>query len=165
MNTAFHSIACICCDDLDRRAGCFHGRIDAINDDLAFIRLSGRHFDVEDHAAYVVDNRMLLVGGFQTPVSSACRHRCVGVGDANLLALARLSGPLLSVVWVRLVRICDGFNMSNCRTHPAHVRADQRRIDMDNLAGCDLCRDASRHCLLEDPPEALDTPPVTDPRQ
>ena len=70
---------------------CFHRRIDAINDDLAFVYFSSGYFDVEDHAAYIVDEGLLFKGGLQTPIASACRHRGVGIGDADLLVLALAS--------------------------------------------------------------------------
>jgi hypothetical protein len=56
---------------------------------------------------------------------SACRHRCAGSFDANLVVLARLSGRLLSRRPGWVVGSGDGFDMPNREALAAHV--DQSR--------------------------------------
>jgi hypothetical protein len=61
-----------------------HGHIDALDHDLPLVELAGRHLDVKDLAAHVVDDGVLLLGRFQPPVPGGGRHRGVGVGHRHL---------------------------------------------------------------------------------
>jgi hypothetical protein len=112
-------------DGRDRRAGRRHGGIDALDHDLPFVERAGRHLDIQDHAAHVVDHGMLLVGRLQPPVAGAGRHGGVGVGGADLLVLAALAADLLRLVRGRLVFAADHLDVANRETLPADVGPDQ----------------------------------------
>lgn len=58
---------------------------------LTFVDFAGSHLDVENHAADVIDDGVLLERGFQPAVAAVRCHRRVGVGDADLLELPRLA--------------------------------------------------------------------------
>ncbi len=55
--------------------------------------------------------------------------------------------------------------MADHRTVPGHVCADQRSVDVDNLALGDAGPDAGRHRAPEDVAEPLGAPSLTDSRQ
>jgi len=104
---------------------------------------------------------MLLVGRLKASVPPISCHRGIRVGDAYLLMLARLAAVSLCRCAI-LVGVRDGIDMADSQALPAHVRPDQRGIDMHDLALCDLRRHAGLHSSLEDAPETLGTPALAD---
>src|SRR5690606_566181 len=91
-------------DNLDINARYLDSGVDALDDELTFVGFAGGYLDVENHAADVIDDGVLFEGGFEPAVAPVRRHRCVWVGDADLLELPRLAAVALSDrnVFVRL---------------------------------------------------------------
>ena len=119
-------VAGICGDGLHFPAGGRGGGIDAPNYHLAFVRFSGRDFDINNHPAEIINSRVLLVGRLEPAISTVGRHCGVRVGNAHLLVAAGLAtlffGQLIgSRVGVYLL---DRLDMTNRKAFPADVRPD-----------------------------------------
>jgi hypothetical protein len=152
-------------DRRDRYAGRHHGGIDPLVDDLPLVELAGRHLDVEDNPAHVVDGGVLLVGRLQPPVASGRGHARIGIGRADLLVLAGLPARLLPLILGRRVLPVDRLHVPDREAFPAHIGPDQRCIDVDHLALGDPGRNAGLHGPLKNATEALGAPALSDPRQ
>jgi hypothetical protein len=61
-----------------------------------------------------------------------------------------------------VVGLGDSIDMADGQALPAHVRPDQRGVDMHDLASGDLRRHAGQHRSLKDAPEALGAPALAD---
>ena len=97
-------VSSVSSDRRDRPPGQRHGRIEAFDNHLTLVGLSGRHFDIEDDAAKIVDHRVLFVSRFETSIAPVRRHAGVGISCANFLELAvRAAG------FLRLCRVSIGF--------------------------------------------------------
>ena len=153
-------------DRLDRVIRDLLNRIDLGLYQIAFVHLSGRYRNVENHAPDVVDRRVLLVARLKTLVPRRSRHARIRIRPAHLLVLAALSTLLLRF---------DPFLVPVLRHHlvsvtlhqalPAHIGADQRRVDVHHLGRGNLRFQTHRHRRLKDPPEPRLTPTLADPRQ
>jgi hypothetical protein len=158
------SVAGVSGHGLDGRARCLGGRVDAREHDLPLVDLARRHLDIEDHAKGIVDHRVLLVGRFKPSVPPVGCHRGIRVGDTDLLVLAALAAvPLLRPAL--FVGLRDSINVPDRQTLPTHIRSDERRIDVHDLALGDLCRHACPNRAFEDAPEAISPPALSDARQ
>ena len=103
------------------------GRIDSFDDHLTFVHLSGRHLDIDNYPAQIINNSMLLVSGFKPTIAGIGRHRGIGVGDANLLVPAALTTFFLSLLVRRPVAIglLYRIDMPHGQTLPTHIGPDQ----------------------------------------
>ena len=147
------------CNGPDRMAGRRGDRIESASDRPAFILLPCGDFDIDDDASQVVNGSMLFIGRFQAAIATVRRHSRIGIGRANLLRFACSPSVLVNLLEVgRLHRR----NMSDSQRIPTDMRTDQRCINMDNLAGRDLRRNASFDRALEYPAKPFCAPALTD---
>ena len=141
------------------------GRFDLVNlgrDHLPFILLSRRHLDVEGHAHFVVNSRVLLVTRLKMSVARVCGHRRVRIGHADFLGLAALP-ILLFALDVILVEHLDHVTLD--KALPTDVGSDEGSVNVDDLAGRDLGLQTRLNRALEDLAEAVRAPPLANPRQ
>lgn len=90
----------------------------------ALVLFACRHLNVDNHAALVVDRRMLLVGRLQSAVARVGRHRGVGVGYAHFLELAGLPAGAERFD-LCVVDLGHRLDMPNRQAVPTDVGADQ----------------------------------------
>ena len=108
---------------------------------------------------------MLLVSRLKPTIAAAGGHAGVGIRNEILLELPGLSaGPSsLNLVIVGISELLP--DMTNSQTVPTHVRANERVVDVDDLALRDLCCNARLNRSLEDLLEAIAAPTLPDPGQ
>jgi hypothetical protein len=93
--------------------------------------------------------RMLLVSRLKPTIAAAGGHAGVGIRNADLLELPGLSAGPSSLNLV-IVGISELLDMTNSQTVPTHVRANERVVDVDDLALRDRCCNARLNRSLED---------------
>lgn len=137
-------------------------RIESAGYRPAFILFPCGDFDIDDDTGFVVNSCMLFIGRLQAAIATVRRHGRIGTGRANLLRFACLPSVVVNLLEVgRLHRR----NVSDNQRIPTHMRADQRCINVDNLAGRDLRRNAGFDRALEYPAKPFCAPALTYPRQ
>lgn len=167
-------------DGANGNAGGRDNRVEPLEDRLSLIDLSGRDLDIENDAAFVIDHAMLLVARFEPTVAATRRHGGLGISEADLLELAGLfrvaklalhrgvacldTGRIDFEGFVA-IRRGDGAHMPNSQALPGYIGADQRGVDMDDLAFRDAGRDAGPRGPLEDVAKSLGAPALADARQ
>ncbi len=147
--------------DADRPAGGRSRSIEPSGDHHTLIFLAGRDLDVDNDTCHVIDGSMLLVGRFEAAIAAVRGHRGVRVGHANFLEPAGLSALAERFI----VGIDNRFYVADGKRIPAHMRADQGGVEMDNLSGRDLRGDAGLNRAFEDPAKTLGTPALANARQ
>ncbi len=134
-------------------------------DHLAFVCLSGRDFDVQNDADFVVDCRVPLISGLQSPIPGVRGHRGVGIGDADLLELAALAAcPLEFSFLLSLIIAEHTRHMPLDQAIPTHIGPDKRGIDVHNLSRSDLRLEAGFDCAFDDFTEPLFAPALANAR-
>lgn len=111
-------------DDLNINASCLDSGVDALDDELTFVDFAGGHLDVENHAADVIDDGVLVERWFEPAVASVRYHRRIGIADADLLELPRLAAVAFSDGSI-FVRFGNRLDVAHRKAFPAHIRANE----------------------------------------
>lgn len=117
------------------------------------------HLDVDDDAGRIIDGGVLLVGRLQALLLRTRRHGGVRVRRAELLELARRAGQPILLAQISGI---DRIEVLLDQRVEADVGADQRRVDMHDLARREAGIGAGAHDPREDRPEPIHAPALAD---
>ena len=157
-------VARICRHGLHGDTGCRLDRVDLRVERAVLVGLAGGDGHVEHDAGLVIDRSVLLVSWLEPPFPAVCRHGGIRICDADLFVLPALSAEPFRLLGLR-VCLTDFGDPAAGQRFPADVGANQRRVDVYDLALGDLRDKTGGDRLLEDPTQARLTPALTDTRQ
>lgn len=151
-------------DHLDVDARNRFNLIDLRLDHLPIVRLSSRDRDIQNDTDLVIDGPVLLVSGFQPPLSCIRAHCRIGISRADLLILAALPALSLSLAFI-LALLSTSTTCCSVRPSQLTLARISDASSADHLRGGDLGLQTGLDRAFEDPTEPLFAPALADARQ